>query len=322
MGKILTFVEIQNEQPKRSSLEALTRCRSIAASRGDDLEAVCIAPAVDAAAEIIARYGPSRIFTVEHPIFATHINTVLAAALAMVARISDPDVIVFPTSESVKDVLGVLAIRLDAPAIPDVSEFDCVEGGVEAIRPVFAAKFLARTRAEGRPVLVSVRAGSYTAAEAPASASIEAIEFDFDSASLRQTVRSLETAREGNVDLTEACVVVAAGRGVRDEKGKRLIEQLASALNAAIGSTRAVVESGLLPPSAQVGQTGKVVSPDLYIAVGISGAIQHVAGMTGSNVVVAINKDPGAPIFKYATYGIIGDLYEILPQLIDALSKR
>lgn len=322
MGKILAYVEIQNGRPKRSSLEALSRCRAIAISRGDDLEAVAVASETAAAVEIIARYGPSRIFTVTHPVFETHINAALTAALAKVARISDPDVMVLPTSESVKDVLGALAIRLNAPALPDVSEFDCVEGGVEATRPVFAAKFLAVTRAEGRPVLVSVRAGSYSADEAPADASIEAVEFSFDPARLRQTVRRVETTiKQGKVDLTEARVVVAAGRGVRDEEGKRLIEQLASALNAAIGSTRAVVESGLLPPSAQVGQTGKVVSPDLYIAVGISGAIQHVAGMTGSNVVVAINKDPGAPIFKYATYGIVGDLYDILPPLIDALVK-
>lgn len=321
MGKILTYVEIQNGRPKRSSLEVLTRSREIALSRGDGLEAVAIASDADAVTDAIARYGPDRIYTVSHDIFETHINAPLTEALAIAARISDPDMFVFPSSESVKDVLGALAVRLDGPAIPDVSEFDLVDGGVEAVRPVLAAKFLARTRAEGRPVLVSVRAGSYTAEEAPADASVEEIEFDFDPATLRQEIRKVETAREGKIELTEARVVVAAGRGIRDEEGKRLVEELASALNAAIGSSRAVVESGLLPPSSQVGQTGKVVSPDLYIAVGISGAIQHVAGMTGSRIIVAVNKDPDAPIFRYATYGIVGDLYDVLPKLIVALKN-
>jgi len=321
MGKILTYIEIQNGRPKRGSLEVLTRSREIALSRGDGLEAVAIASNADVATDAIARYGPDRIYTVSHDIFETHINTPLVEALAIAARISNPDMFVFPSSESVKDVLGALAVRLDGAAIPDVSEFDLVDGGVEAVRPVLAAKFLARTRAEGRPVLVSVRAGSYTAEEAPADAAVEEIEFDFDPATLRQEIRKIETAREGKIELTEARVVVAAGRGVRDEEGKRLIEELANVLNAAIGSSRAVVESGLLPPSSQVGQTGKVVSPDLYIAVGISGAIQHVAGMTGSRVIVAVNKDPDAPIFRYATYGVVGDLYDVLPKLIDALKN-
>lgn len=319
MGKILTYVEIHGDGPKRSSLEVLTRCRQIAETTADDLEVVVAAPDAAAAVDSIARFGPTRIFTIAHEIFETHINAPLIEALALAAQKSNPDVMAFPSSEAVKDILGALAVRLGAPALPDVSEFDRVDGGVEALRPVLAAKFRARVRAEGRPVLVSVRAGSYTAEEKPARPEIEAVAFDFDRANLKQTVRRVETAVEGKIELTEARVVVAAGRGIRDEEGKRLIEDLASELNGAIGSSRAIVESGLLPPSSQVGQTGKVVSPDLYFAIGISGAIQHVAGMTGSRVIVAINKDPDAPIFKYATYGIVGDLYSILPKLIEAI---
>ena len=128
-------------------------------------------------------------------------------------------------------------------------------------------------------------------------------------------------ATDGAVDLSEARVVVAAGRGVRDEEGKRLVEELASVLGGATGASRAVVDTGLFPATAQIGQTGKVVSPDLYFALGISGAIQHVSGMTYSRVVVAVNKDPDAPIFRYATYGIVGDLYQVLPPLIDELKR-
>ena len=322
MGKILAYVEVQDGHPKRSSLEVLTRCRELAQAHSDDLEAVVVAPQAEAVAEAVSQYGASRIYAVSDAIFESHVNGALIEALSAAARRSSPDLIALPSSESVKDVLGALAVRLNAAALPDVSEFDRVDGGVEALRPVLAAKFLARVRAEGKPVLVSVRSGSYEAREEPVQAEVESLDFTFDAAALRQEVRSIETAVEGQIDLTEARVVVAAGRGVRDERGKALIDELAALLNAAIGSSRAVVESGLLPPSSQVGQTGKVVSPDLYIAVGISGAIQHVAGMTGSRVIVAINKDADAPIFKYATYGIVGDLYEILPQLIQALKNR
>lgn len=322
MGKILTYIEVHDGHPKRSSLEVLTRCRQIAEANGDDLEAVIAAPDAASVTDQVARYGASRVYAISHEIFERHVNAALIEALSIAARKSDPDMFALPSSESVKDVLGALGVRLDASVLPDVSEFNRVDGGVEALRPVMAAKFIARTRGEGRPVLVSVRSGAYATEEAPADAQVVNLEFHFDSGTLRQKVRSVETPAEGKIDLSEARAVVAAGRGVRDEKGKKLIEELASLLNAAVGSSRAVVEAGLLPPSTQVGQTGKVVSPDVYFAIGISGAIQHVAGMTGSRVVVAINKDPDAPIFKYATYGIVGDLYEILPKLIQVLKNK
>jgi electron transfer flavoprotein alpha subunit len=138
---------------------------------------------------------------------------------------------------------------------------------------------------------------------------------------LRQTLREVVKAATGHVDLSEAEVIVAAGRGVKDEEGRRLVGELAGLLNAGVGASRALTESGAYDPSLQIGQTGKVVSPQLYIAVGISGAIQHVAGMSNSNVIVAINKDPDAPIFEVADYGIVGDLYQVLPAFIDAVRQ-
>jgi electron transfer flavoprotein alpha subunit len=185
-----------------------------------------------------------------------------------------------------------------------------------------ASKFFARVRAEGSPVLVSVRSGSYEAREAPVEAKIESVPFSFDESSLRQTLREVVGAATGGIDLADARVVVAAGRGVKDAEGKRLVEELAEVLGAAIGASRAVVENGMFPATTQIGQTGKVVSPDLYVGVGISGAIQHVAGMTNSRVIVAINSNPDAPIFDVATYGIVGDLYKVLPPMIEALKQR
>ncbi|MEX1054741.1 MAG: electron transfer flavoprotein subunit alpha/FixB family protein [Rhodothermales bacterium] len=326
MGTILSYIEVQDGHAKRSSLEVLSHCRRIADEHGDELAAVVLsateADVTSRVASQAARHGAATIYTITHPAFERHLNVPVLAALAEVAAKVDPDIIAFPSSESVKEILGALAIRLNGASLPDVSEFDRSEGGVEAHRPVLASRFLARARAEGRPVLVSVRAGSYSAAESPVEARVEEVPFEFDQGSARQTLREVVTATEGTVDLSEARVVVAAGRGVRDERGKQLIEELARTLGAAIGSSRAVVESGHFPASSQVGQTGKVVSPDLYIAVGISGAIQHVAGMSNSRIIVAINKDPDAPIFQSATFGIAGDLYEVLPKLIEALKQR
>jgi electron transfer flavoprotein alpha subunit len=188
-----------------------------------------------------------------------------------------------------------------------------------------AAKILANVSAtlpakgEAKPVLVSVRSGSYDVVERAGQGEVHSMDFSFQQSSLRQTLREIVKATGGTVDLAEAEVIVAAGRGVKDEEGKRLISELASLFNAGIGASRALTESGVYDPSVQIGQTGKVVSPQLYFAVGISGAIQHVAGMSNSKVIVAINKDPDAPIFEVADYGLVGDLYQILPALIEEI---
>lgn len=321
METVLSYVETQADGIKRSSLEILTRSRQIAEERGDQLAAVVLSPHPELHVEQLARHGATKIFTVRNDVFAEHLNVPVLDALQAVAKRVEPELMVFPSSESVKEILGALSIRLDAAVLPDVSAFEETDSGAEALRPVLAAKFLARVRAERKPVLISVRSGAYVAEEKPVEADTEAIDVPFDASSLKQTLRDVVTAREGTIDLSEARVVVAAGRGVRDERGKELVEELADRLGAAIGSSRAVVESGLFPASSQIGQTGKVVAPDLYVALGISGAIQHVAGMASSRVIVAVNKDADAPIFDIATYGIVGDLYEIIPRLIEQFKK-
>jgi len=327
MPSILSVVLAPAGSVPRASQEALTRATSVAAARGWTHVAAVLAPDAASLAPEVARFGATRVVAVSDPLLKTHLHAPVVAAVADVLGRVQPAVAVFASSEGTKDVLGALAARLGAPAVPDVAAFDVrADGGVEAVRPVMAAKFLARVEAvpvAGVPVLVSVRAGSY-AAEATGAAppEVEAVPLALADDALRATLREVVGATGGTVDLSEARVVVAAGRGVRDAEAKALVDELAAVTGAAIGASRAVVETGMFPATAQIGQTGKVVAPEVYFAVGLSGAIQHVAGMQNSRVIVAINKDADAPIFQIATYGLVGDLYKILPELIAALKRR
>ena len=318
---VLVVASVQQGRVKRSTFEVLTRAREIAARTGGELHACLVHPDAASFAPDLYRYGAATVHVVSTDAAEPHMNEPVLAALDQVIRQMEPRLVVFPSTEAVKDVLGALAVRAGAAVLPDVSSFDVDGREVVAERPVMAAKKIADTKADADLVFVSVRSGSYEAAESPVDGRVNEVDFSFDDSSMTQTLREIARAAGDSVDLSEARVVVAAGRGVRDEEGKRLVEQLAEVFGAGIGASRAVVENGLFPASAQIGQTGKVVSPELYFAIGISGAIQHVAGMANSRVIVAINKDADAPIFDIATYGLVGDLYQILPPLIEELGN-
>jgi electron transfer flavoprotein alpha subunit len=321
MSTILTYVAVSNGKLKRSSLEVLSRCRELAKANGHKLEAVIIDPNASQYAGQVAKYGPDTIYVVEHPVFKDHINQPLLDALETVIKQSNPMLTAFASTEAVKDVLGALAMRLDAKALPDVASFELKDGAVDSLRPIMAAKLMARTRVQGDRMLVSVRSGSYDASESEGQPEVKKLDFSYDENSLKIELRDILTSSGGGVDLAEAPVVVSGGRGIKDQEGKKMVHDLADLMGGAVGASRAVTESGLFPATAQIGQTGKVVSPQIYFAVGISGAIQHVAGMSNSKVIVAINKDPEAPIFDIATYGLVGDLYKILPPLIEEVKK-
>ncbi len=321
MSSILTYIAISDGKIKRSSLEVLSRSKAIADAQGLSCEAVIIDQIASSYTDSVQKYGASKIYTVEDPIFDQHRNTPLLSALSKVMETAQPKVVAFASTEGTKDILGALAANKTAGVVADVSSFDVSSSGVTAKRPVMAAKVVGNVEVSGNPILVSVRSGSYDLVESPTTAEVVSIGFTMSRDELKAKLREIISATGDTIDLNEAESIVAAGRGVKDGEAKNLISELASVLNAGIGASRALTEAGVYDPSLQIGQTGKVVSPQLYIAIGISGAIQHVAGMANSKVIVAINKDPDAPIFEVADYGIVGDLYKVLPPFIEELKK-
>lgn len=319
MSTFLVYIATSEGKIKRSSLEVLSHAREQAGKKGMTLCATVIDTDASRYTDELQSYGASKIVGISNPVFKSHLNAPLMQALSAVIESVKPAVFACASTEATKDVLGALGARFGAAVLPDVANFELTADGVSALRPVMAAKVLSQNEAKADLTLISVRSGSYDASASPVVATFEALAFE--PTDFKAVLREILTSAGEKVDLSEAQAVVAAGRGVKDEDGRKLIEDLAAVLNAAIGASRAVVETGLFPATAQIGQTGKVVSPQLYFAVGISGAVQHTAGMANSKVIVAINKDPDAPIFQMATYGLVGDLFKILPLLTEEIRK-
>lgn len=321
MSSILTYIAITDGKIKRSSLEVLSHCKNLADSNGLRCEAVIINEQASSFTSEVSNYGASKIYTISEEMFSRHHNGSLIRALSTVIAASSPKVIAFASTESTKDILGALAATLNAGVVADVSSFSIDGDKVRAQRPMMAAKIMGNVDVSGTTMLVSVRSGSYDLKVNLSETEVTELSSGVAENDVRSTLREIITATGETIDLNEADAIVAAGRGVKDEEAKQLIMDLAKALNAGVGASRALTEAGIYDPSLQIGQTGKVVSPQLYIAVGISGAIQHVAGMANSKVIVAINKDADAPIFEVADYGIVGDLYKILPPFIQEIKK-
>lgn len=284
----------------------------------------------------IGVYGVDTVWSATDEVFKEHNNQALLSAVQKAHAQatnngSKASVVAMASTEGAKDIIGALSMRLSASVIADVSEFEVAADadGVQlnATRPVMASKAQTQVQATGQHVMVSVRSGSYGVLEngdgqKAGTPILQSVSLDDVDSKLHTQIREIITAAADAIDLNEAEAIVAAGRGVKDEAAKALVAELAGVLNAGIGASRALTEAGVYDPSVQIGQTGKVVSPQLYIAVGISGAIQHVAGITNSKVIVAVNKDTDAPIFEVADYGIVGDLYEVLPALIAEIKRR
>ena len=318
---ILVFLEQRDGQLRSVSREALGEATRLAASLGGPVTGVCCA-ASDAGLGALGDAGADKVLVARHDAFAHYDGAGYAAAVAAAVAAVQAKVVLFPASALGKDLAARVAARLGVGLASDCTKLAAEGGKLVASRPVFAAKAIQKVTFPASPALASLRPKAFAAVEGAGKAgAVEALSFTWNESAPRPKVTGMAGAKSGKVDLTEAEVIVSGGRGVKGPEHFVLVEQLAEVLGGSVGASRAVVDAGWRSHGEQVGQTGKTVSPKLYIAIGISGAIQHLAGMTSSRCIVAINKDPDAPIFKVADYGIVGDLFEVVPALTQAIQQ-
>ena len=318
MAEVLVYVDHVDGAVRKPTLELLTLARRI----GDP---VALALGTNAAqtATVLAEHGAVKVLTAEAPEFAEYLVVPKVDALHAAYQAVSPTAVLVPSSAEGKEIAARLAVRTGSGLITDAIDLEAGEQGPVATQAAFAASFTTKSRiSKGTPV-ITVKPNSAPVEAAPAAGTVESLPVTF-SAQATGTKITSRTPREstGRPELTEAAIVVSGGRGVNGAENFHIIEALADSLGAAVGASRAAVDAGWYPHTNQVGQTGKSVSPQLYIASGISGAIQHRAGMQTSKTIVAINKDAEAPIFDLVDYGIVGDLFTVVPQLTQEIHTR
>lgn len=320
MGCILTFVEQRNGVPRKASLETLSQARRLAQGAGWSVCAVLVGHQVKERAAELGGWGAGTVYVVDDERFASFSAEGYAAAVAAAAQACPPSAIFLAATITGKDLSGRVAARLGVGCLPDVIAVTLEGERFQAVRPVYSGKALATVDGgSSTPVVVSLRPNVFPAEALGGTARV--VELPPVEAKVRARVVEVKAAQGGELDVAEADIIVSGGRGIKASENFALIRSLAQPLGAAVGASRAVVDAGWIEHAHQVGQTGKVVSPSLYIACGISGAIQHLAGMSSSKVIVAINKDPEAPIFKVADYGVVGDLFQVIPPLVEEIEK-
>ena len=323
MANILAFAESRNGELRKVALEAVTGARRLADATGGEVHALLVgAPGIAAKAEQLAKYGADVVLVCEHEGFAKY-NPEAASALAA-DRIKSGGYRagMFATSAEGRDLAPRVAGKLGAGIVTDATSVELGGDALTVKHPMNIGKVIATVSLSGTPAIVSVRPSTYRPVENAKAGRVENIQPVGDPSASRVVVKEIVTGAAGKLDLADAPVIVAGGRGLKAKENFKLVEDLADAFgNAAVGATRAVTDDGWRPHSDQIGQTGRLVSPQLYVAVGISGAVQHLAGMKTSKTIVAINKDKEAPIFKIADYGIVGDVFEIVPALTEAVRE-
>ncbi len=323
MANVLVFAETRSGELRKVALEAVTTARQLADLAGGSVHAVVAgASGVQSLAEALAQHGADQVQIIEHAAFALYNPEALAATLAGVLRGGAYRYGVFSATAQGRDLSPRIAAKLRVGLVADVTAFSVSGDAIVGVHPQNNGKVIATITLTGTPALVSVRPSAMQPVVNARPLQTVSLASATDPAASRVTVTELRQGNTGKIDLGDAPVIVAGGRGLKAPENFKLCEDLADAFgNAAVGATRAVTDEGWRPHSDQIGQTGRNVSPNLYIAVGISGAIQHLAGMRTSKTIVAINKDKDAPIFKVADYGIVGDVFEVMPVLTDAIRK-
>lgn len=322
---VLVWIEQVNGEPVASSWETLGAAKTAAEALGAPVYALVLGDETDTIAARAQTLGIDRVLTMADPQLADYRLSAYAAAVEQAVAAAGATVLMMAATTRGRELSGTVACRLGAGLAPDIVDLRVEAGKLVAVRSLYSGNILADVHFESAMQVLSVRPRAFAAPVAGARAgAVEALSFALDAGQATEQVLETRVTDSGEVSLTDAKIIVSGGRGVAADpaKGFALVTELAGVLGAAVGASRAAVDAGYIPYKHQVGQTGKTVRPDLYIAAGISGAIQHLAGMGASKMIVAINKDRDAPIFERAHYGIVGDLFEVLPALSEAFRQR
>jgi electron transfer flavoprotein alpha subunit len=317
--KVLTLAEVRDGSLRNVSFETIAAAKTIA--QGGEVVSVLVGESVQSHANELLFHGADRVVVVEHPNLKNYTSDGYSQALKAVIDEEKPEGIVFGHTALGKDLSPKLAIKLNSGLVSDVVALEEAGGNLIFTRPIYSGKAFEKKIVTDGIIFVTVRPNNIQPLERDESRSGEVKVVSVDIKDLRAIVKEVVRKTAEGVDLSEAKVIVAGGRGVKSAEGFKPLQELAEVLGGAVGASRGACDAGYCDYSLQIGQTGKVVTPDLYIACGISGAIQHLAGMSNSKVIVAINKDPEANIFKVADYGIVGDLFEVVPLLTEEFKK-
>lgn len=321
MSGILAITEVKDGAFRKVSFEIVSEAIRCAKELGAEVTAAVIGTNVADVAGDLGKYGVKNVIIVDDAKLENSYTQPMAEAIEQIIKAKSFDHVFMPATLQGKALSAITAARFQTSAISDCVNITCQSGELIYQRPVYSGKAITTVKATKKPAFVSLRPNVFPATEAAGEASVEKMDVTFSDKAFNVKITNVEKAAEQKLDLTEASIIVSGGRGMKEAEHFNLIEDLASALGGVNGASRAVVDAGWRPHNEQVGQTGKTVSPQLYIACGISGAIQHLAGMRTSKIIVAINKDKDAPIFQVADYGIAGDVFDVLPAMIEEAKK-
>ncbi len=316
MAEILVLAEHAGDEVKKVTLELITLAR-----RFGEPSVVWTGPGAEQAQARCAEYGAAKVYVAADAAFDEFVVAPAAALLAQLVAERTPALVLLAGTAEGKEVAGRLAVKLDSGVLTDAVDLQPGEDGPVAEQSVFGGATIVHSRVRRGTPIVAMRPNAVAPEPSPGAAELSAVSLASEATGARVTGRVVAERGE-RPDLTEASIVVSGGRGTGGPEGFGIIETLADSLDAAVGASRAVTDAGWYPHQFQVGQTGKTVSPQLYMAIGISGAIQHRAGMQTSKTIIAVNKDPEAPIFELADFGVVGDLFKVVPQLLEEIGKR
>jgi len=306
---------------RKISFELASTARKLADQLGEEANAILIGSGIEGIASELGKYGIDKVYVADNAVFEPYTTDAHAAAVAKIVKENDPSILLLGASTQGKDLSARLVGKLATGMATDCVDLQIVDGKMAARRPMYAGKCYGEVMTSSFPQMASLRPNVFPAVENTKAAEVIKFDAGIDAGQLKTKVLEIQKDTSGKVDLTEANIIVSGGRGMKGPENYVILEELADLLGATVGASRAAVDAGWRPQKDQVGQTGKVVSPNLYIACGISGAIQHLAGMGSSKYIVAINKDPDAPIFARADYGIVDDLFKIIPELTKEVKK-